>query len=114
MHGQLEGILLIGMRPRIKLNPERFLNSSIDYMGNNFESIPFGAGKRKCPGKSFGLAIVEMALAKLLYHFDWKLCDGMKNEDLDTTEDTALGSTVKRKHELYLIPIPYHPSSPAK
>nr|TKS06365.1 cytochrome P450 71D11-like [Populus alba] len=56
----------------------------------------------------------EMALAKLLYHFDCKLCDGVKNEDLDMTEDTGLGSTVKRKHELYLIPIPYHPSSPAK
>jgi hypothetical protein len=38
----------------------------------------------------------------------------VKNEDLNMTEDTALGSTVKRKHELYLIPIPYHPSSPAK
>ncbi|GLT26374.1 hypothetical protein SLA2020_014460 [Shorea laevis] len=87
---------------------ERFLGSSVDFRGTDFEFIPFGAGRRICPGITFALENIELPLAKLLYHFDWKLPDAMKHEDLDMTE--SFGVTVKRKNNLFLIPVPYQPS----
>ncbi|OIT27492.1 5-epiaristolochene 1,3-dihydroxylase [Nicotiana attenuata] len=91
-----------------EFKPERFEQSSVDFMGNNFEFLPFGSGRRMCPGISFGLINVHLPLAKLLYHFDWKLPNGVKPEDLDMTEFTAI--TAARKSELYLIATPYHTS----
>ncbi|XP_021759818.1 cytochrome P450 83B1-like [Chenopodium quinoa] len=81
--------------------PERFLGSSIDYKGNDFMLIPFGAGRRMCPGILLGVANFELALANLLYSFDWGLPKGMKSEDIDT--DTLPGITMHKKNPLCLV-----------
>ncbi|XP_050903640.1 cytochrome P450 71D10 [Lathyrus oleraceus] len=83
--------------------PERFLNNPIDFKGTDYEYIPFGAGRRMCPGIAFASPNVELPFAKLLYHFDWKLPNEMKNKEIDMTE--TFGLTVGRKHDLCLIPI---------
>ncbi|XP_027061898.1 tabersonine 6,7-epoxidase-like [Coffea arabica] len=88
-----------------KFNPSRFLDSEIDYKGNNFEYIPFGAGRRICPGISYSQAVVQLVLAQLLFHFDWKLPGDLKPEELDMADN--LGVTIRRKNDLHLIPIPY-------
>ncbi|KAH0749165.1 hypothetical protein KY290_028397 [Solanum tuberosum] len=83
--------------------PERFENSHVDYMGNYFEFIPFGSGRRICPGMQFGLTNVKHPLAQLLYHFDWVLPYGANPEDLDMIEKNGL-SAAKHK-DLCLIAI---------
>ncbi|XP_071720159.1 premnaspirodiene oxygenase-like [Rutidosis leptorrhynchoides] len=87
--------------------PERFSDNSISMMGTDFEYLPFGSGRRMCPGMSLGLANVELPLATLLYHFDWKL--PMSDQDLDMSEQ--FGTTLKRKHDLILVPTPYDTNS---
>ena len=96
--------------------PERFLQGDpdhlcLDYKGFDFDFTPFGAGRRMCPGTSFAHMNVEIALASLLYHFDWKLPDGAKPEEIDMTE--LWGVTVTRKAKLFLHPIPCIPPAVA-
>ncbi|KAL2927868.1 Cytochrome P450 71B23, partial [Bienertia sinuspersici] len=85
--------------------PERFLGSSIEYKGQDFEFIPFGAGRKMCPGMHLGVANFELALANLLYSFDWELPIGKKREDIDT--DTLPGVTMYKKNPLCLVPHRY-------
>lgn len=86
---------------------KRFLDATIDcnLQGSNFEYIPFGFGRRICPGVSFATSTLELLLSNLLYHFDWKLPKGVKPEDLDM--DESFGSIVRRKANLNVIPIIY-------
>ncbi|CAI0433767.1 unnamed protein product [Linum tenue] len=84
--------------------PERFMDYSIDYKGTDFQFIPFGAGRRMCPGVSFGMAIVKLTLANLLFHFDWVLPAGQKS--IDMTE--CFGMTLRKQYALHLIPVSYN------
>ncbi|GLJ32251.1 hypothetical protein SUGI_0649060 [Cryptomeria japonica] len=93
-----------------KFMPERFLegeNSKIDYRGQDFELIPFGAGRRICPAIHLASRMVSFVLASLLHSFEWKLPDGMNGEQLDVTDMTdEFGVTFK---QLNAIPVPRLP-----
>jgi len=82
--------------------PERFSGSPIDFRGTHFDLLPFGSGRRICPGITFGMANVEFPLATFLYHFNWKLPNDVPGEELDMTE--CVRGTLCRKHPLILIP----------
>ncbi|XP_059444622.1 cytochrome P450 736A117-like [Corylus avellana] len=86
--------------------PERFLTSSMDFRGHDFQFIPFGAGRRGCPGISFAVTTVELVLANLLHNFDWTLPGGARGEDLDMTESTGL--TIHKKFPLIAVATPYY------
>ncbi|XP_057738649.1 cytochrome P450 736A117-like [Arachis stenosperma] len=82
--------------------PERFMNSYIDVKGNDFELIPFGAGRRGCPGTIFAMVIVEIVLANLLHQFEWVLPEGVKSLDMSET----VGLTIYRKVPLVALATP--------
>lgn len=66
--------------------PERFADSKVDFRGRDFDLIPFGAGRRICPGLPLADRLVHFILASLVHSFDWKLSDKMKPEDVDMTD----------------------------
>ncbi|KAJ7945799.1 Cytochrome P450 [Quillaja saponaria] len=70
--------------------PERFVNSSIDFKGHDFQLIPFGAGRRGCPGILFAMITNELVIANLVNRFDWALPDNEMGEELDMTEWNGL------------------------
>uniref|UniRef100_J3KXX1 Cytochrome P450 71A1 n=1 Tax=Oryza brachyantha TaxID=4533 RepID=J3KXX1_ORYBR len=89
--------------------PERFLDSAVDYMGQHFELVPFGAGRRGCPAVAFAESAIEMAVASLLYHFDWEVSAaggrgsqaGTASPPLDMSETHGL--SVRLRYGLPLI-----------
>ncbi|PKA62977.1 Premnaspirodiene oxygenase [Apostasia shenzhenica] len=86
--------------------PERFEKSDVDFKGNCFEFLPFGSGRRKCPGINFSLTTMELAMAHLLYYFDWEY-KTLKGEQLDLAE--SFGLSARRKYSLRLSATPHFP-----
>ncbi|KAF8007164.1 hypothetical protein BT93_K1229 [Corymbia citriodora subsp. variegata] len=70
--------------------PERFLESSdekigehqMELKGQNFRYLPFGSGRRGCPGASLAMLVVYAAVGALVQCFDWKMMDGEVAVDL--------------------------------
>ncbi|KAG9442899.1 hypothetical protein H6P81_018753 [Aristolochia fimbriata] len=86
-------------------DPGRFSkDGAADFKGNFFELIPFGSGRRSCPGMQLGLYALELAVAQLCHCFDWVLPDGMKPADLDMSD--VFGLTAPRAHRLVAVPTP--------
>uniref|UniRef100_A0A5B6Z7R2 Uncharacterized protein n=2 Tax=Davidia involucrata TaxID=16924 RepID=A0A5B6Z7R2_DAVIN len=76
--------------------PERFIGKAIDVKGQDFELLPFGSGRRMCPGYSLGLKVIQSSLANLLHGFTWKLpAHYMKPEDLNMEEIFGLSTPKK-------------------
>jgi geraniol 8-hydroxylase len=84
--------------------PERFLDLDIDVRGRDFELIPFGGGRRICPGLSLAIRVVPHMLGSLINSFDWKLEGGIKPEELDM--DDKFGLTVQKAQPLRVVPLP--------
>ncbi|KAL3739372.1 hypothetical protein ACJRO7_020739 [Eucalyptus globulus] len=108
-HAQvLVNVWAMGRDPGIWSNPnsfmpERFLGGEIDFKGRDFELIPFGTGRRICPGMPLAYRMVHLILASLLRSFDWKLEEGVTPEEMDTTE--KFGITLQKATPLCAIPM---------
>ncbi|XP_010541895.1 PREDICTED: cytochrome P450 CYP736A12-like [Tarenaya hassleriana] len=86
-----------------EFNPERFENDDIDINGLDFRLIPFGSGRRRCPGMQMGLLNLRLVIAQLVHCFDWVLPVGMVREELDMNE--KFGLTVGRANNVFATPI---------
>mgnify|MGYP004707688833 CR=1 FL=1 len=92
----------------LEFRPERFLpggeKPNVDIKGNDFEVIPFGAGRRICAGMSLGVRMVQLLTATLIHAFDWDLPNGQGAEKLNMEE--AYGLTLQRASPLMVHPKP--------
>lgn len=85
--------------------PQRFLGEGApDFKGAHFEFIPFGSGRRSCPGMQLGLYALDIAVAQLLHCFTWELPNGVKPSELNM--DDVFGLTAPLANRLIAVPTP--------
>ncbi|GAB2213026.1 hypothetical protein Drorol1_Dr00021039 [Drosera rotundifolia] len=83
--------------------PERFINRpDIDVKGHSFELLPFGAGRRTCPGMHVGYRMVHCVLGSLIHSFDWKLEDGITPQCMDIND--TFGFALRKAQPLRAFP----------
>ncbi|KAL0542195.1 hypothetical protein IC582_022290 [Cucumis melo] len=82
--------------------PERFFGD-LNTKGRDFGFIPFGSGRRICPGKPLGVRVVHLIVGSLVHWFDWKLEDGVTPENLNMDDKFKL--TLEMAQPLRAIPL---------
>ncbi|GLJ21174.1 hypothetical protein SUGI_0387610 [Cryptomeria japonica] len=93
----------------LEFDPDRFVDNPVHLDGRDFRIIPFGAGRRMCPGYKLGLRMIHFAVASFVHAFDWSLPSGQEAQDLDMSEKYEL--TIHRKVPLELFATPRLPTS---
>ncbi|KAG2332327.1 hypothetical protein Bca4012_018090 [Brassica carinata] len=74
----------------LEFRPERFLEEDVDMKGHDFRLLPFGAGRRVCPGAQLGINLVTSMMSHLLHHFVWTPPQGTKPDEIDMSESPGL------------------------
>ncbi|XP_012568431.1 cytochrome P450 CYP736A12-like [Cicer arietinum] len=82
--------------------PERFVDKTMNYQGQDFECIPFGSGRRRCPGIHLGLVTVRFVIAQLVHCFNWELPSNITPSNLNMEE--KFGLSIPRAQHLHAIP----------
>lgn len=85
--------------------PKRFLvpgSTTSDYKGQHFEMIPFGGGRRNCPGIPLAQRMVPLILGSLIHEFEWELEKNVTGETMDMRE--KMGMAVTKLEPLRAIP----------
>ncbi|KAM0920504.1 hypothetical protein ACQ4PT_007468 [Festuca glaucescens] len=76
-----------------KFMPERFLGRTVDFRGGDFELIPFGSGRRICPGMPLAIKLVHVILGSLLNQFKWRLPADVERNGVDMAEKFGVDVT---------------------
>ncbi|CAA7022976.1 unnamed protein product [Microthlaspi erraticum] len=86
-----------------EFRPERHLNSPLDFQGQDLKFIPFGSGRRICPGIRTSLALAEVTLVNLVKRFNWRVEVGPLGDGIPDLVE-AVGIDVCRKFPLIVFP----------
>ena len=87
----------------LDFKPERFCGPGrIDYKGQHFELIPFGAGRRMCAGVPLAHRVLHLVLGSLLHRFDWELDSHVTPSTMDTRD--KIGVTMRKLVPLLAVP----------
>nr|XP_043614605.1 probable (S)-N-methylcoclaurine 3'-hydroxylase isozyme 2 [Erigeron canadensis] len=81
--------------------PERFIGSKLNYNGKDFEYIPFGSGRRMCPGQAMGSKTIPLIMASLIRNFDVSLPNHMNARDINM--DETFNVVMRKKEPLHVI-----------
>jgi 26-hydroxylase len=68
----------------------------IDVHGHDFELLPFGTGRRACPGRPLGILFAQIVLANLLQSFGWTLPLNLQQEPMKLDMSETFGLTLKK------------------
>ncbi|KAI3507193.1 hypothetical protein L1887_22048 [Cichorium endivia] len=71
----------------LSFKPERFMGSKLSDKGKDYEYLPFGAGKRMCPGEAMASKTILLVVASLILNYDWFSVNNINPEDIDMEED---------------------------
>ncbi|PIA38484.1 hypothetical protein AQUCO_02800294v1 [Aquilegia coerulea] len=82
----------------LSFKPERFLGSNIDYKGQHYQLLPFGAGRRMCVGVMLAQRMLYLSIGSMVHTFEWALEDGVTPETLDMKE--MFGTSLRKAQPL--------------
>lgn len=88
----------------MEFKPERFLgpDSGVDITGTReIKMMPFGAGRRVCPGSGLAMLHLEYFVANLVWHFEWRAVDG---DDVDLSEKQEFTMVMKNPLRAQISP----------
>nr|AYK02687.1 coumarate 3-hydroxylase [Catalpa fargesii] len=88
----------------LEFRPERFQEEDIDMKGTDYRLLPFGSGRRICPGAQLAIYLVTSMLGHMLHHFTWTPPEGVKPEDMDMMEQP--GTVTYMRTPLKAVPTP--------
>ncbi|KAJ7571438.1 hypothetical protein O6H91_01G163300 [Diphasiastrum complanatum] len=66
----------------LEFRPDRFLEKHVDLFDPEYRIVPFGAGRRGCPGASLGTSMVLLGLSRLIHSFEWSPPHGKSVKDI--------------------------------
>ncbi|XP_071713317.1 probable (S)-N-methylcoclaurine 3'-hydroxylase isozyme 2 [Rutidosis leptorrhynchoides] len=85
----------------LTFKPGRFIESNLSYKGNDFGYLPFGSGRRMCPGETMASKVILLTIANLILNFDWFVPDNVNPMEINMEEEMDIA--MYKKEPLHVI-----------